>query len=108
MGTLSSNPVVTREKRYSSFDATLASATSSIALRETINLAIDSFRASKVRFLLTMLGMIVGSFSIILVVTVGLTGKKYALDQISGIGPNMIEMQYQKVMAATPNKIIAA
>jgi len=27
-------------------------------------------------------------------VTVGLTGKQYALDQIQGIGPNMIEMQF--------------
>jgi len=50
-----------------------------------------------------MLGMIVGSFSIILVVTVGLTGKKYALDQISGIGPNMIEMQYVGGTVAGPD-----
>ena len=77
-----------------SFDATLASATSTIALRETIHLAIDSFRASKVRFLLTMLGMVIGSASIVLVATLGLTGKKYALDQISSIGPNKIEMQF--------------
>jgi putative ABC transport system permease protein len=78
----------------STFDATLASATSTIALRETVALAVDSFKASKARFLLTMLGMVIGSASIVLVVTVGLTGKQYALDQISGIGPNMIEMQY--------------
>ena len=36
----------------------------------------DSFRASKARFLLTMLGMVIGSASIILVVTVGMTGKR--------------------------------
>jgi putative ABC transport system permease protein len=77
-----------------SFDATLASADSTIAFRETVRLAVDSFKASKARFLLTMLGMIIGSASIVLVVTVGVTGKRYALDQISGIGPNMIEMQY--------------
>jgi putative ABC transport system permease protein len=61
---------------------------------EVVSLAIDSFRASKVRFLLTMLGMVIGSASIILVVTVGLTGKKYAIDTISSLGPNKIEMQY--------------
>ena len=88
--------------RALSFDATLASATSSIAFRETIHLAIDSFRASKVRFLLTMLGMVIGSASIILVVAVGLTGRKYALDLISGIGPNMIEMQYVGGTVAGP------
>ena len=77
-----------------SFDATLASATSTIAMRETVALAIDSFRASKVRFLLTMLGMVIGSASIVLVATLGLTGKQYALEQISSIGPNKIEMQF--------------
>ncbi len=65
-----------------------------MALRETISLAIDSFKASKVRFLLTMLGMVIGSASIVLVATLGLTGKQYALDQLSSIGPNKIEMQF--------------
>ncbi len=78
----------------SSFERTLASAASTIAFRETLALALDSFKASKARFLLTMLGMVIGSASIVLTVTVGLTGRQYALDQIQGIGPNMIEMQY--------------
>jgi putative ABC transport system permease protein len=78
----------------SSFDRTLASATSTIAFTETIHLAVDSFRASKVRFMLTMLGMIIGSASIILTATLGLTGTQYALEQLNSIGPNRIEMQY--------------
>jgi putative ABC transport system permease protein len=86
-----------------SFDATLASAASSIAFAETFQLAIDSFRASKVRFLLTMLGMIIGSASIILVITVGLTGKQYALDTISSIGPNKVEMLYSGGNIAGPD-----
>lgn len=90
-----------------SFDATLASATSSMAFAETIQLAIDSFRASKVRFLLTMLGMIIGSASIILVVTVGLTGKQYALDTISSIGPNKVEMGYVGGNIAGPDNTIS-
>ncbi|RXH54265.1 protein of unknown function DUF214 [Granulicella sibirica] len=61
---------------------------------EVFRLAIDSFKASKVRFLLTMLGMIIGSAAIILVATLGLTGKQYALDQLTSIGPNKIELQY--------------
>jgi putative ABC transport system permease protein len=77
-----------------SFDRTLASASSTIAFRETVYLAIDSFRASKVRFLLTMLGMVIGSASIILTATLGLTGTQYALQQLNSIGPNKIEMQY--------------
>lgn len=78
----------------STFDATLATARTTMVFSEVTRLAIDSFRASKVRFLLTMLGMVIGSASIILVVTVGLTGKQYALNTISDIGPNKVEMQY--------------
>jgi putative ABC transport system permease protein len=82
------------DNKSSSFERTLASASSTIAFRETLRLAADSFKASKTRFLLTMLGMVIGSASIVLTVTVGLTGRQYALAQIQGIGPNMIEMQY--------------
>ena len=77
-----------------SFDSTLRSAHATVAMRETVSLAFDSFRANKTRFLLTMLGMVIGSASIILVATLGLTGKKYALDLIASIGPNMVEMQF--------------
>lgn len=65
-----------------------------MAFSEIIRLAVDTFRASKVRFLLTMLGMVIGSASIIMVVTLGDTGKTYALNTISGLGPNKVEMQY--------------
>jgi putative ABC transport system permease protein len=82
------------ELETKSFDSTLASARSTMMYREVISLAVDSFRASKARFLLTMLGMVIGSASIILVVTVGMTGRQYALDTISSLGPNKIEMQY--------------
>ena len=75
------------------FEATLRSARSTVGFRETLALALDSFRASKARFLLTMLGMVIGSASVILVATLGLTGRQYALNLIASIGPNMIEMQ---------------
>jgi putative ABC transport system permease protein len=78
----------------SSFDRTLASARSTMMFSEVARLAIDSFRTSKTRFLLTMLGMVIGSASIILVATLGSTGKQYALDQLTSMGPNKIELQY--------------
>jgi putative ABC transport system permease protein len=77
-----------------SFDRTLASARSTMMFSEVVRLAVDSFRASKTRFLLTMLGMIIGSASVILVATLGSTGKQYALDQLTSIGPNRVELQY--------------
>jgi len=57
---------------------------------EIVSIAIDSFRVAKVRFLLTALGMVIGTASLIMVVTIGLTGKQYALNQIQSIGANMI------------------
>src|SRR5215469_8212412 len=86
-----------------SFERTLASARSTMLFSEVFRLAVDSFRASKTRFLLTMLGMVIGSASIILVATLGLTGKQYALDQLTSIGPNKIELQYGGGTASGPN-----
>ncbi|WP_213805454.1 ABC transporter permease [Granulicella sp. dw_53] len=92
-----------KDAKATSFDRTLASARSTMVYSEVVKLAIDSFRASKVRFLLTMLGMVIGSASIVLVVTVGLTGKQFALDLLSSIAPNMIEMQFSGGSVAGPD-----
>jgi putative ABC transport system permease protein len=89
----------------STFENTLRSARSTVAYLETLNLAYDSFCSSKTRFLLTMLGMVIGSASIVLVVTVGMTGKQYALDTISGLGPNKVEMQYAGGEILGPNNV---
>ena len=93
--------------RRSTFDATLAAARTTMVFSEVTRLAFDSFRASKIRFLLTMLGMIIGSASIILVVTLGLTGKQYALGLISSIGPTMIEMQFVGGTVAGPDNTVS-
>jgi len=61
-----------------------------IVTREIIAVALDTFRLYRVRFALTALGVMIGTASLIVVVTVGLTGKEYILDQIRGIGANMI------------------
>ena len=87
------------------FENTLRSARSTVAFRETLNLAYDSFCSSKTRFLLTMLGMVIGSASIVLVATVGLTGKQYAIDTISSLGPNKVEMQYTGGVVMGPNNV---
>jgi putative ABC transport system permease protein len=59
-------------------------------LRETVSVAIDALRANKVRAMLTSLGVIIGSASIVLVVTVALTSKKFVLSQIESIGSNLV------------------
>ncbi|MFI5086828.1 MAG: ABC transporter permease [Terriglobales bacterium] len=57
---------------------------------ETWKTALDALRANKFKAFLTMLGVVIGSACLVLVVTVGLTGKRYILDQIEGIGANLI------------------
>jgi putative ABC transport system permease protein len=64
-------------------------------LNEVLRMAVDSFRANKVRFALTAVGMVIGTASLILVVTIGLTGKEYVLGQIESIGANMIYAEYE-------------
>jgi putative ABC transport system permease protein len=64
-------------------------------LSEIALVAIDSFRQNKVRFVLTALGMVIGTASLILVVTIGLTGKHYILNQIQNIGSNVIWVEYK-------------
>jgi len=62
----------------------------SMLLNETVKVAYDTFCTNKVRFALTAFGMVIGTASLILVTTIGLTGKQYILGQIQAIGANMI------------------
>ena len=66
-----------------------------MAFREVLALAVDSFYEHKVRFVLTALGMVIGTASLILVVTIGLTGKQYIMNQIQAIGANMVYAFYE-------------
>lgn len=66
-----------------------------IGLGETLNFAYDAFCSNKLQFTLTALAMAVGTASVILVATIGLTGKQYILRQLQSIGTNMIYVDYQ-------------
>ena len=61
--------------------------------RETVSVAIDALRANKLRAMLTSLGVIIGSASIVLVVTVALTSKKFVLSQIEAVGSNLVQVE---------------
>jgi putative ABC transport system permease protein len=62
---------------------------------EILSFAYDTFCSNKVRFALTALGMVIGTASLILVVTIGMTGRQYVLSQIQSIGTNEIWAEYQ-------------
>jgi putative ABC transport system permease protein len=87
------NPT-TQQTRNHSFQETLLSARRTMLMSEILKLAADSFRASKTRFALTALGMVIGTASVILVVTIGMTGKQYVLELLQKIGTNSVEVEY--------------
>ncbi len=78
----------------SHFQQTLLSARRTMMWSEILKIALDSFRSSKLRLALTALGMVIGTASVILVVTIGLTGKQFILNEIQKIGTNEVEVEY--------------
>src|SRR6202140_265938 len=62
-------------------------------LKETLSVSIDSLRANKLRAMLTSLGVIIGSASIVLVVTVALTSQKFVISQIEAVGSNLVGVE---------------
>ena len=84
----------TEQARHRSFEETLLSARRTMVFSEILKLAVDSFRSSKVRFALTALGMVIGTASVILVVTIGLTGKQFILQELQKLETNSVELEY--------------
>lgn len=68
---------------------------------ELIKLALGSLRANKLRSALTSLGIIIGVFSVILLVALGSGLQKYITDQISGLGSNILFVLPGKVGAGS-------
>jgi putative ABC transport system permease protein len=82
------------DARHRALEQMLTSPRRTMVLSEIVKLAMDSFNASKLRFALTALGMVIGTASVILVVTIGLTGKEFILTEIQKIGTNSVELEY--------------
>lgn len=57
---------------------------------EVWKIAIAALRSNKIKALLTMLGVVIGSACIVLVVTISLVGKNYIIAQIEGVGSNIV------------------
>lgn len=62
---------------------------------EAMSFSLQSLRQNPVRSMLTGLGMVIGTASVILVVTISLTSENYILEQIEGVGSNMIFASYE-------------
>jgi putative ABC transport system permease protein len=61
---------------------------------DILQVVLDTFRANRSRFLLTSIGMVLGTGSLIWVVTIVLTGQTYVLNSIQNIGTNLIWAEY--------------
>jgi putative ABC transport system permease protein len=62
---------------------------------EAFRFSIHALNANRVRSMLTALGMVIGNASVILVVTISLTSRDFILEQIRGIGSNMVYAYYE-------------
>jgi putative ABC transport system permease protein len=98
------NPV--DQARQHAFQQTLLSARRTMLASEILKLAVDSFRSSKLRFALTALGMVIGTASVILVVTIGMTGKQFILNEIQKIGTNEVEVEYSGAGATGTESVL--
>ena len=61
---------------------------------EAVRFSLHALHANRLRTFLTALGLIIGNASVILVVTISLASKDLILDQIRGIGSNLVIASY--------------
>jgi len=69
---------------------------------ETWSLALQALQMNKLRAILTMLGVVIGSACIVLVVTVALAGKRYIISVIEGVGSNLVLAEVHNPGEARP------
>lgn len=69
---------------------------------ESIRFAWWSLAAEKVKSVLTMLGVMIGSAAIVLVVTIAFVGKDYVMSLIEGIGTNLVYATLQHGAETVP------
>ncbi len=62
-------------------------------LGEALSFSVQALEANPIRSMLTGLGMVIGTASVILVVTISLTSRDYILEQIEGVGSNLVYAQ---------------
>jgi putative ABC transport system permease protein len=80
----------------------LATREGSMWRQETWQVAVDALKANKMRAFLTMLGVVIGSACIVLVITISLTGTKYVINQIEGVGANLV---YADLLRSSPHPV---
>ncbi len=68
---------------------------SKLPIVEILQNAVESLRLNWARAVLTSLSMVVGTASLVLVVVAGISGREYTLEQIAGVGTNLISVYHE-------------
>jgi len=74
------------------------------SLRLLSRFALDGLSGQRGRSLLTMLGMAIGTASVVAVISIGLVGRDYVVGLIEGVGTNLV-IAYAKDELANPEQI---
>ena len=62
---------------------------------ETFEAALHRFRTHPVQTALTLAGLVVGTAAIIVIVSLGLTGRTFVMAQIEGVGSHLVWASYE-------------
>ncbi|MCX8130111.1 MAG: ABC transporter permease [Clostridia bacterium] len=73
---------------------------------ESVKQALDSLRANKLRSILTMIGIIMGVFSVITILAVGNATQGYIDSQFEKLGANVISFMYRSSGSYDPSKAL--
>src|SRR5438309_9518995 len=87
-------PPETEQRKTSEGRVEAARIKSGMNLSEAVRFSFEALKANPLRTFLTALGLIIGNASVILVVTISLVSKDFILDQIRGIGSNLVYASY--------------
>jgi putative ABC transport system permease protein len=68
-------------------------------IKENIQIAIFSIRTNMMRSLLTMLGIIIGVFSVIAIITVGNGGRDFIVGMVKDMGQSMVSITVDPIRA---------
>ena len=73
---------------------------------EIFEAALHRFRTHPMQMALTLTGLVVGTASIIFVVTLGLTGRGYVMSQIEGVGSHLIWASYDGTVTSGVSRVL--
>src|SRR5512143_2775031 len=72
---------------------------------EVLDTALNRFRTHPIQTWLTLAGLIVGTAAIILIVSLGLTGRGFVMEQIEGVGSHLVWATYQGTVTSGVSRL---